>query len=114
MNAIGSPLYNSSTNAVGGSIPGVLSTSTGMGNRGNAPGIGVSPLLGNAGSQITSSVGNVVGSGSGYIGRNSGGTLSMPGLASRLNLGSNSGSGSLGLHGPNRLMSGGLQQGIFP
>ncbi|KMT09096.1 hypothetical protein BVRB_6g132040 [Beta vulgaris subsp. vulgaris] len=110
MNAIGSPLYNSSTNAVGGSIPGVLSTSTGMGNRGNAPGIGVSPLLGNAGSQITSSVGNVVGSGSGYIGRNSGGTLSMPGLASRLNLGSNSGSGSLGLHGPNRLMSGGLQQ----
>ncbi|XP_021713792.1 probable NOT transcription complex subunit VIP2 isoform X2 [Chenopodium quinoa] len=114
MNVIGSPVYNSSTNAVGGSIPGVLPTSASIGNRGGVPGIGVSPFLGNAGSQITTSMGNVAGSGSGYIGRSSGGTLSMPGLASRLNLSSNSGSGSLGLQGSNRLMNSGLQQQASP
>lgn len=109
MNAIGSPVYNSSTNAVGGSVPGVLPTSSAIANRGGIPGIGLSPLLGNAGSQISSSMGNVVGSG--Y--RSSGGALSMPGISSRLNLSSNSGSGNLGLQA-NRLMNGGFQQQASP
>ncbi|KAL2906888.1 putative NOT transcription complex subunit VIP2 [Bienertia sinuspersici] len=109
MNSMGNPVYNSSANSVGGSIPGVLQTSAVIGNRGAVPGIGASPFLGNAGSQITSSMGNVVGSGTGYAGRNSGGALSMPGLGSRLDLSSNSGSGNLGLQA-NRLMSGGPQQ----
>ncbi|XP_043701972.1 probable NOT transcription complex subunit VIP2 [Telopea speciosissima] len=79
---------------------------SGVTNRG---GLGVSPILGNAGPRITSSMGNIVGGGN--IGRsiNSSGGLSVPGLASRLNLTANSGSGSLGVHGPNRLMSGVLQ-----
>ncbi|CDP08978.1 unnamed protein product [Coffea canephora] len=110
MSVIGSPGYSSSTNGVGGSIPGILPTSAAIGNRNAVPGLGVSPLLGNAGPRITSSVGNVVGGGN--IGRSmsSGGGLSMPGLASRLNLTANSGSGNLNVQGPNRLMSGVLQQ----
>ncbi|KAF5198723.1 Ccr4-not transcription complex subunit [Thalictrum thalictroides] len=73
-------------------------------------GMGVSPILGNAGPRIASSIGNI--GGGGNIGRNlsSGGGLGMPGLASRLNL-SASGSGSLSAQGPNRLMGGGLPQG---
>ncbi|GMH10238.1 hypothetical protein Nepgr_012079 [Nepenthes gracilis] len=80
---------------------------SGVTNRG---GLGVSPILGNAGPRITNSMGSLVGSGN--IGRNisSGSGLSMPGLASRLNLTATSGSGSLGVQGPNRLMSGVLQQ----
>ncbi|GFS30658.1 NOT2 / NOT3 / NOT5 family [Actinidia rufa] len=83
-----------------------------IGNRSAVPGLGVSQILGNAGPRITSSVGNIVGVGN--IGRNmsSGGGLSVPGLASRLNLTANSGSGNLNVQGPNRLMSGVLQQGI--
>ncbi|XP_009358302.2 probable NOT transcription complex subunit VIP2 isoform X6 [Pyrus x bretschneideri] len=74
-------------------------------------GLGVSPILGNAGPRITSSMGNMVGGGN--IGRSisSGGGLSVPGLASRLNLSANSGSGSLTVQGQNRLMSGVLPQG---
>ncbi|KAM1803599.1 hypothetical protein ACFX12_029566 [Malus domestica] len=81
---------------------------SGITNRG---GLGVSPILGNAGPRITSSMGNMVGGGN--IGRSisSGGGLSVPGLASRLNLSSNSGSGSLTVQGQNRLMSGVLPQG---
>ncbi|XP_027347411.1 probable NOT transcription complex subunit VIP2 isoform X3 [Abrus precatorius] len=78
---------------------------SGVTNRG---GLGVSPILGNAGGRITSSVGNMVGGGN--IGRTGGG-LSVPGLASRLNLGANSGSAGLGMQGQNRLMSGVLPQG---
>ncbi|CBI16210.3 probable NOT transcription complex subunit VIP2 isoform X3 [Vitis vinifera] len=80
---------------------------SGVANRG---GLGVSPILGNAGPRITSSMGNIVGGGN--IGRSisSGGGLSVPGIASRLNLAANSGSGSLNVQGPNRLMSGVLQQ----
>ncbi|KAI9195828.1 hypothetical protein LWI28_018488 [Acer negundo] len=76
---------------------------SGVTNRG---GLGVSPILGNAGPRITSSMGNMVGGGN--IGRSisSGGGLSVPGLASRL-----SGSGSLSVQGQNRLMSGVLPQG---
>ncbi|GAB2277730.1 Probable NOT transcription complex subunit vip2 [Dionaea muscipula] len=109
MSVIGSPGY-SSTNGVGGSIPGILPTSAAIGNRGAVPGLGVSPVLGNTGPRITSSVGSLVGSGN--IGRNisSGGGLSMPGYASRLNLAGSSGSGSLVVQGPNRLMGGVLQQ----
>ncbi|XP_068337877.1 probable NOT transcription complex subunit VIP2 isoform X5 [Pyrus communis] len=81
---------------------------SGVTNRG---GLGVSPILGNAGPRITSSMGNMVGGGN--IGRSisTGGGLSVPGLASRLNLSGNSGSGSLTVQGQNRLMSGVLPQG---
>ncbi|XP_057509394.1 probable NOT transcription complex subunit VIP2 isoform X2 [Actinidia eriantha] len=109
MSVVGSPGFSTSTNGVGGSIPGILPTSA-IGNRSAVPGLGVSPNLGNAGPRITSSVGNI--GGGGNIGRsiNSGGGLSVPGLASRLNLTANSGSGSLSVQGPNRLLSGVLQQ----
>ncbi|GAB2287511.1 Probable NOT transcription complex subunit vip2 [Dionaea muscipula] len=112
MSVIGSPGYNNSTNGVGGSIPGILPTSAAIGNRGAVPGLGLSPALGNAGPRMTSSVGSLAGSGN--FGRtiSSGGGLSMGGLASRLNLTGSNGSGGLGVQGPNRLMSGVLQQGL--
>ncbi|CAO2838668.1 unnamed protein product [Amaranthus hypochondriacus] len=110
MNVVGNPGYSSNTNGVGGSIPGILPTSAAIGNRSAVPGLGVSPVLGNAGPRVTGSMGSMVGSGN--IGRSigSGGGLSIPGLASRLNMSTNSGSGSLGVQGPNRLSSGVLQQ----
>ncbi|XP_010253384.1 PREDICTED: probable NOT transcription complex subunit VIP2 [Nelumbo nucifera] len=109
ISVVGSPVFSSSMNGVGASIPGIPPTSSAIGNRSAVPGLGVSPILGNAGPRITSSMGNIVGGGN--IGRSisSGGGLSVPGLASRLNLTANSGSGSLGVQGPNRLMSGVLQ-----
>ncbi|XP_054815545.1 probable NOT transcription complex subunit VIP2 isoform X4 [Prosopis cineraria] len=81
---------------------------SGVTNRG---GLGVSPILGNAGARTASSMGNMVGGGN--IGRSisSAGGLSVPGLASRLNLSVNSGSGGLNVQGQNRLMSGVLPQG---
>ncbi|PPR97577.1 hypothetical protein GOBAR_AA23080 [Gossypium barbadense] len=108
---VGNPGFSSNTNGVGGSIPGILPTSAGIGNRNAVPGLGVSPILGNAGPRITSSMGNMVGGGN--IGRtlSSGGGLSVPGLASRLNLSGNSGSASLTVQGQNRLISGVLPQG---
>lgn len=113
ISVVGNPGFNSNTNGVGGSIPGILPTSAAIGNRNAVPGLGVSPILGNAGPRITSSMGNMVG---GNIGRSisSGGGLSVPGLTSRLNLGANSGSGSLSVQGQNRLMGGVLPQGIVP
>ncbi|KEH30085.1 CCR4-NOT transcription complex subunit 2 [Medicago truncatula] len=102
---VGNPGFNSGTNGVGGSIPGFPAS---IGNRNAVPGLGVSPILGNAGSRITSSVGNMIGGGN--IGRTGGG-LSVPGLGSRLNFGGNSGSGALGMQGQNRLMSSVLPQG---
>ncbi|XVE79660.1 hypothetical protein DITRI_Ditri14bG0076000 [Diplodiscus trichospermus] len=111
ISVVGNPGFSSNTNGVGGSIPGILPTSAAIGNRNAVPGLGVSPILGNAGPRITSSMGNMVGGSN--IGRSlsSGGGLSIPGLASRLNLSANSGSGSLSVHGQNRLMSGVLAQG---
>ncbi|PPR81971.1 hypothetical protein GOBAR_AA38741 [Gossypium barbadense] len=111
ISVVGNPGFSSNTNGVGGSIPGILPTSAAIGNRNAVPGLGVSPILGNAGPRITSSMGNIVGGGN--IGRSmsSGGGLSVPGLASRLNLSANSGSGSLSLQGQNRLMSSMLPQG---
>ncbi|KAK4492024.1 hypothetical protein RD792_002814 [Penstemon davidsonii] len=112
MNVVGNQGYSSSSNGVGGSIPGVLPTSAAIGNRTTVPGLGVNPVMGNAGPRLTSSVGNIVGGGN--IGRNiSSGGLSMPGL-SRLNLTGNSGSGNLNVQGQNRLMGGVLQQGNLP
>lgn len=110
LNVVGSPGYSSSINGVGGSIPGILPTSAAIGNRSSVSGLGVSPILGNTGPRITSSMGNMVGGGN--IGRSisSGGGISLPGLTSRLNLSGNSGSGSLSVQGQNRLMSGMLQQ----
>ncbi|XP_008222706.1 PREDICTED: probable NOT transcription complex subunit VIP2 isoform X1 [Prunus mume] len=111
ISVVGNPGFSSSTNGIGGSIPGILPTSAAIGNRNAVPGLGVSPILGNAGPRITSSMGNMVGGGN--IGRSisSGGGLSVPGLASRLNLSANSGSGSLTVQGQNRLMSSVLPQG---
>ncbi|XP_068476719.1 probable NOT transcription complex subunit VIP2 isoform X10 [Phaseolus vulgaris] len=109
ISVIGNPGFNSSTNGVAGPIPGILPTSAAIGNRNAVPGLGVSPILGNAGPRITSSMGNMVGGGN--IGRISSGGLSVPGLASRINLGGNAGSGGLGVQGQNRLMSGVLSQG---
>ncbi|PQQ11319.1 putative NOT transcription complex subunit VIP2 isoform X1 [Prunus yedoensis var. nudiflora] len=110
ISVVGNPGFSSSTNGIGGSIPGILPTSAAIGNRNAVPGL-VSPILGNAGPRITSSMGNMVGGGN--IGRSisSGGGLSVPGLASRLNLSGNSGSGSLTVQGQNRLMSSVLPQG---
>ncbi|PKI31173.1 probable NOT transcription complex subunit VIP2 isoform X1 [Punica granatum] len=111
ISVVGNPGFTSNANGVGGSIPGILPTSATIGNRNTVPGLGASPILGNAGPRITSSMGNMVGGGN--IGRNisSGGGLSVPGLSSRLNLSSNTGSGSLGVQGQNRLMGGVLPQG---
>ncbi|XP_060174509.1 probable NOT transcription complex subunit VIP2 [Lycium barbarum] len=110
MSVVGSPGYNNNTNGVGGSIPGILPTSAAIGNRSSVQGLGMSPILGNAGPRMSNSVGNIVGGGN--IGRsiNSGAGLSMPGLASRLNLSANTGSGNLNVPGSNRLMGGVLQQ----
>ncbi|XP_019457920.1 PREDICTED: probable NOT transcription complex subunit VIP2 isoform X1 [Lupinus angustifolius] len=103
---LGNPGFSSSSNGVGGSIPGIIPTHTAIGNRNTVAGLGVSPILGNAGSRITSPMGNMVSGGN--IGRiSSGGGLSVPGLG-RLNL---SGNGGLGVQGQNRLMGGMLPQG---
>ncbi|WJX50340.1 putative NOT transcription complex subunit vip2 [Trifolium repens] len=102
---VGNLGFSSSTNGVGGSIPGFPAS---IGNRNAVPGLGVSPISGNAGPRITSSLGNMVGGGN--IGRTGGG-LSMPGLGSRLNLSANSGSVGLSMQGQNRLMSSVLPQG---
>ncbi|KAL6203157.1 hypothetical protein ACLB2K_026860 [Fragaria x ananassa] len=111
ISVVGNPGFSSSTNGIGGSIPGILPTSAAIGNRNAVPGLGVGQILGNAGPRITSSMGNMVGGGN--IGRSisSGGGLSVPGLTSRLNLSGNSGSGSLNVQGQNRLMGGVLSQG---
>ncbi|KAK4788415.1 hypothetical protein SAY86_019734 [Trapa natans] len=111
ISVVGNPGFSSNANGVGGSIPGILPSTATIGNRSAVQGLGASPILGNAGSRITSSMGNMVGGGN--IGRNvsSGGSLSIPGLSARINLGSGSGSGSLGVQGQNRLISGVHPQG---
>lgn len=111
INVVGNPGFNSNTNGVVGSIPGILPTSASIVNRNAVPGLGVSPILGNAGPRITSSMGNMVAGGN--IGRISSGGLSIPGLASRLNLNGSGGSSGLGVQGQNRLMSGVLPQGMY-
>ncbi|KAM3303440.1 putative NOT transcription complex subunit VIP2 isoform X1 [Capsicum chacoense] len=110
MGVVGNAGYSNNASGVGGSIPGILPTSAGIGNRSSVPGLGVSQILGNAGPRMTNSVGNIVGGGN--IGRSisSGAGLSVPGLASRLNMNANAGSGNLNVQGPNRMMSGVLQQ----
>lgn len=111
ISAVGNPGFSSNANGIGGTISGILPTSAAIGNHNAVPGLGASPILGNAGPRLTSSMGNMVGGGN--IDRNigSGGGLSVPGLSSRLNLSSNTGSGSLGVQGQNRLMGGVLPQG---
>ncbi|KAL3653121.1 putative NOT transcription complex subunit vip2 [Castilleja foliolosa] len=109
MNIVGSQGYSSSTNGMGGSIPGILPTSTAIGSRTTVPGMGVNPVLGSSGPRITSSVGSIVGGGN--VGRNiSSGGLPVPGLSSRLTLSANSGSGNPNVQGQNRMMGGMLQQ----
>ncbi|KAF8010671.1 hypothetical protein BT93_J1350 [Corymbia citriodora subsp. variegata] len=111
LNVVGNPGFSSNANGVGGSIPGILPTSATIGNRNAVPGLGVSPILGNASSRISSSIGNMVGGGSIGKNLNAAGGVSVSGLASRLNLGSNAGSGNLGVQGQNRLLGGVLSQG---
>ncbi|XP_074567593.1 putative NOT transcription complex subunit VIP2 isoform X2 [Curcuma longa] len=109
LNVVGNHAFSSSNiNGATGSITGISSSSA-SGNRSSVPGLGVSSVLGNVGPRLTSSVGNIVGSGN--MGRSiSSGGLSVPGLASRVNLATNSGSGSLNVQGTNRLISSMLQQ----
>lgn len=110
ISVVGNLAFNNSTNGVGGSVPGISSNLASADNRNSVPGIGVSPILGNLGARITGSAGNIVGGSN--IGRSiSSGGLSVPGLASRMNLAANTGNGSLNVQGSNSLMSGILQQG---
>ncbi|KAK1256838.1 hypothetical protein QJS04_geneDACA024224 [Acorus gramineus] len=105
ISVVGNPAFSSSMNGVGGSIPGIPQSSAAAGNRSSVHGLGVSPILSNAGPRLTNSMGGIVGGNN--IGRSIGsGGLSIPGLASRMN----SGPGSLSVQGPNRLISGVLQQ----
>ncbi|XP_042454093.1 probable NOT transcription complex subunit VIP2, partial [Zingiber officinale] len=85
INVVGNHAFSSSNiNGVTGSITGICSSSA-SGNRSSIPGLGVSPVLGNVGPRLTSSVGNIVGSGN--MGRSiSYGGLFVPNLASRVNL----------------------------
>jgi len=106
MNVGGNPGFGSSMNAIGGSIQGLSSNLANVGNRNSAPGLAASPVLGNLGPRIASS-GNILGGSN--IGRSiSSGGLSMPGIASRMNLSGNSGSGAINIQGSNRI--GMLQQ----
>ncbi|KAG6521327.1 hypothetical protein ZIOFF_018442 [Zingiber officinale] len=77
INVVGNHAFSSSSiNEVTGSITGISSSSA-SGNRSSVPGLGVSPVLGNVGPRLTSSVGNIVGSGN--MGRSiSSGGLSLP------------------------------------
>ena len=56
MSVIGNQGYSSSTNGVGGSIPGILPTSAAISNRTSVSGLGISPVLGNAGQRMASSM----------------------------------------------------------
>ncbi|KAI4368812.1 hypothetical protein MLD38_017326 [Melastoma candidum] len=105
---VGNHGFGSSTNGVGGSIPGILPTSAAVGNRNSVAGLGISPILGNTGPRITNSMGNLIG---GNMGRTINTGLSVPGLSSRLNLAANTGSANLGIPGQNRLMGGVGPQG---
>ncbi|GJM87054.1 hypothetical protein PR202_ga02971 [Eleusine coracana subsp. coracana] len=109
MNVGAGPAFSSSMN-IGGTIQGLSSNLGSGGSRNSVPGMSVSPGLGNLGPRITGSVGNMVGGSN--IGRNiSSGGLSVPSIASRMNLSGNAGSGNLNVQGSNRMMNGLLQQG---
>ncbi|XP_039776635.1 probable NOT transcription complex subunit VIP2 isoform X2 [Panicum virgatum] len=104
MNVGAGPAFSSSMN-IGGNIQGLSSSLGAGGSRNSVPGMSVSPSLGNLGPRITSSVGNIVGGSN--IGRNiSSGGLSVPSIASRMNLSGNTVSGNLN----SRMMNGLLQQ----
>ena len=109
MNVGAGPAFSSSMN-IGGNIQGLSSSLGAGGSRNSVPGMSVSPSLGNLGPRITSSVGNIVGGSN--IGRNiSSGGLSVPSIASRMNLSGNTVSGNLNVQGSSRMMNGLLQQG---
>ncbi|XP_042445432.1 probable NOT transcription complex subunit VIP2 isoform X2 [Zingiber officinale] len=112
INVVGNHAFSSSNiNGVTRSITGISSSSA-SGNHSSVPSLGVSPVLGNVGPRLTSSIGNIVSSGN--MGRSiSSGGLSVPSLASRVNLATNNGSGSLNVQGTNRLINSMLQQGSF-
>ncbi|KAL3653120.1 putative NOT transcription complex subunit vip2 [Castilleja foliolosa] len=112
MNIVGNQGYSSSTNGMGGSIPGILPTSAAIGSRTTVPGMGVNPVPGSSGPRITSSIGSIFGGGN--VDRNiSSGGLPVPGLSSRLTLAANSGSGNPNVQGQNRMMDGMLQQVVL-
>lgn len=106
---VGNPGFSNTMSGVGGSVPVISSSSASLGNRNSISGFGTTPILGNVGPRITSSMGNIIGGNN--IGRSiSSGGLSDSGLASRINLAANSGSMSPNLQGANRLMSSMLHQ----
>lgn len=106
---VGSPAFSSSLNGVGGSIPGISSSSVVSSNRNSVPGMGTSPILGNVTSRTANTLGNILNGGN--MGRSIGtGGVGLPALASRGNFGGNIGSNSLNLQGTNRLMGSMLQQ----
>ncbi|CAN6245858.1 unnamed protein product, partial [Urochloa humidicola] len=108
MNVGAGPAFSSSMN-IGGNMQGLSSSLGAGGSRNSVPGMSVSPSLGNLGPRITSSVGNIVGGNN--IGRNiSSGGLSVPSIASRMNLSGNTASGNLNVQGSSRMMNGLLQQ----
>jgi CCR4-NOT transcription complex subunit 2 len=102
--------FSSSMNAIGGSFQALSSNLANVDNRNSAPGLTVSPVLGNLGPRISNS-GSIVGGSN--TGRSiSSGGLSMPGIASRMNLTGNSGSEAINIQGSNQ-MSSMLQQGMW-
>ncbi|XP_020176467.1 probable NOT transcription complex subunit VIP2 isoform X1 [Aegilops tauschii subsp. strangulata] len=109
MNVGGGQAFSSGMN-MGGTIQGLYSNLGTSGNRNSVPGMSVSPALGNLGSRITSSAGNIVGGSN--IGRNiSSGGLSVPSISSRVDFSNNAGSGRLNVQGSNRMMNDLILQG---
>jgi CCR4-NOT transcription complex subunit 2 len=107
MNFGAGPAFSSSMN-IGGNIQGLSSGLGSGGNRNSVHGMPVSSSIGNSGQRI-SSVGNMVSASN--IGRNIGtGGLSVPSIASRINLNGSGGSGSLNVQGSSRMMNGLLHQ----
>ncbi|AQK56182.1 probable NOT transcription complex subunit VIP2 isoform X2 [Zea mays] len=111
MNFGAGPAFSSSMN-IGGNIQGLSSGLGSGGNRNSVHGMPVSSSIGNSGQRI-SSVGNMVSASN--IGRNIGtGGLSVPSIASRINLNGSGGSGSLNVQGSSRMMNGLLHQQATP
>jgi CCR4-NOT transcription complex subunit 2 len=104
MNVGANPVFSSSMNAIGGSIQTLSTNLANVDNRNSAPGLMASPALGNLAYCL-----NIVGGSSIERSISSGG-LSMPGIASRMNLSGNSGSAAI--QGSNR-MSSMLQHGMW-
>uniref|UniRef100_A0A7N0TC54 Uncharacterized protein n=1 Tax=Kalanchoe fedtschenkoi TaxID=63787 RepID=A0A7N0TC54_KALFE len=107
----GRPGYSSNKNSVGGSIPGIIPTSTSAANWSSKLGLGVSPIQCNAGDRIHSSMGKMAGGGNIEGSISSSGGLSRPGLGSWSNTIGSGGVGSSSGQAQSKLPSEVLQQG---